>query len=102
MLQSAWSECSFLPAMETNVPLGLAGQPMPMWEFSTSDVSGDRLFVQAEEFFGRGWMDTEGRVKLRFGRAASKRDGKTLNYFARIRTDHVAANDAVALAIDDQ
>jgi len=47
-------------------------------------------------------MDTDGRIELRLGRAAIKRNRKALDDLPGVGTDHMTAKHAVGFSIDDQ
>src|SRR3546814_962770 len=68
---------------------------------SRSPLRLQRL-AHGDELLGGGRMDADGGVELRLGGPAFQRDRDALKNLARIRPNHVAADDAVARIVDDQ
>src|SRR5579863_5328695 len=60
------------------------------------------IFVaHRDELLGGARVDTNRRVELLLGGAAFYRDRQTLDDLGRIGAEHVTADDAVALGVDD-
>src|SRR5262245_52090229 len=57
---------------------------------------------EGDELLCGGGMDADGGVELRLGRAELHRDGQALDDLAGVGADHVRADHALALAVDDQ
>ncbi|ABA48398.1 hypothetical protein BURPS1710b_0499 [Burkholderia pseudomallei 1710b] len=60
------------------------------------------LLPQRDELLGRGWMDADRLVELRLRRARPDRDRDALDDLRRVAPDHVRADDALAVARDDE
>ena len=65
-------------------------------------ASRGRPFPHRDEFLSRRGMNRNRRIELSLGRAALECNCQALDYLARIGADHVTADHAIGLSIDDQ
>src|ERR1700704_6172111 len=60
------------------------------------------FLAHRDEFLGGAGMDADGLVERPLRRAAFDRDREALDDFRRVGSEHVAAENPVALAVDHQ